>query len=81
MRTSFSITFALLVFLIMVSGCSKNDTSIMEKIRKAFPDYVHIDEIYHAEMIKNGSLVFYKSNEGLGAAFIRQKSEDGSKYF
>ncbi|CAM4507172.1 hypothetical protein FHS16_005768 [Paenibacillus endophyticus] len=76
MRTSFSITIALFVFLILVSGCSKNETSIMEKIRKEFPDYVQSDEVYHAEMIKNGLLVFYKSNEGLGAAFIRQKSED-----
>ncbi|XEC96077.1 hypothetical protein AB6A23_05815 [Paenibacillus tarimensis] len=60
----------------MASGCSKKDTFIFEKIQKAFPKYVQIDEIYHAEIIKNGLLVFYKSNEGLGAGFMMQKSDD-----
>lgn len=76
MRIKFSITIALSVIFIMVSGCSKNDTFIIEKIQKAFPNDVQNDEIYHTEIIKNGLLIFYKSKEGLGAGFIRQKSEN-----
>ncbi|MCQ6564076.1 hypothetical protein [Paenibacillus mendelii] len=76
MRKIFFIIIALSVILTMASGCSKNDTFIIEKIQKAFPNNVQNDEIYHTEIIKDGLLVFYKSNEGLGAGFIRQKSEN-----
>ncbi|WP_274365545.1 hypothetical protein [Paenibacillus thermotolerans] len=63
------------VILLMTSGCSKNEPLITEKLQSAFPDDVQTDEIYHAEIFKNGVLVFFGSNDGLGAAFFKQKSE------
>ncbi len=75
MRKTFIVILTLIVILIMISGCSKdNDTFLIEKIENSFPNDVQHDEIYHIEIIKMGLLVFYKSTSGFGAGFIKQKS-------
>ncbi|SFS67649.1 hypothetical protein [Paenibacillus sp. BC26] len=85
MKNKFIMVISLVVILSVLSGCSKNDSILIDKIQQAFPNHVQNDEVYHTEINKNGLLVFYRHNEGLGVGFIKPKSEnwewvDGTGY-
>ncbi|MFX3631689.1 MAG: hypothetical protein ACE3L7_11320 [Candidatus Pristimantibacillus sp.] len=75
MNKKFTVVIAFMVMLIVLGGCSNTrDLSLAEKIEAAFPDDLMYEEIYHIEVINKGVLVFYKSMDGLGTAFLKQKS-------
>lgn len=59
----------------VISGCTKNDASIIEKIQKEFPSDFQNEAILHAETMGNGLLVFFRSNKGLGTGFFKQQTD------
>lgn len=53
-----------------------NDASINDKIQKEFPSEYQNEGILHAEIIGDGLLAFFKSNEALGLGYFKQQLDN-----
>ncbi|SFS76284.1 hypothetical protein SAMN05428962_2709 [Paenibacillus sp. BC26] len=76
MRLIYWVIFVIIVISLVVTGCTKNNESIIEKIQREFPADFKNEGIIHAEIMGNGLLIFFKSNNGVGAGFFKQQSDN-----
>jgi len=65
-----------LLIVLLTVGCSQKDNhrNLLDEFMNTIEESnVQIEDIYHAEIVRDGVLVFYRNQIGLAVGFLRQK--------